>query len=81
MEKLNNFISWLKTLPVWMRAIVLVAVSAIALIASMSLSACGPVIKATMKQIFPESTTTITISNSSNTDVNTTANPNLSVNQ
>lgn len=41
MDNIKPFISWLKTLPLWLRAIALLAISAIVLIASMSLSACG----------------------------------------
>lgn len=41
MDKLKLFIEWLKTLPVWLRALALLAISALALISSMSLSACG----------------------------------------
>lgn len=41
MENLSKLWTWLKTLPVWLRAIVLALVAALALIASMSLSACG----------------------------------------
>lgn len=41
METLTKFFKWLKTLPVWLRAIVLVLVAGLVLIASMSMSACG----------------------------------------
>lgn len=41
MDKIKLFVEWLKTLPIWLRAIALLAIGALALIASMSLSACG----------------------------------------
>lgn len=41
MDNIKLFISWLKTLPVWLRSIALLAIAALALVASMSLSACG----------------------------------------
>lgn len=41
MDKIKLFVEWLKTLPIWLRAIALLAISALVLIASMSLYACG----------------------------------------
>lgn len=41
METLKKLLEWLKPLPLWLRAVVLALLAALALIASMSLSACG----------------------------------------
>lgn len=41
MENTNKFLAWLKTLPIWLRAIVIALIAGLALIASMSMSACG----------------------------------------
>lgn len=41
MENFTKLLSWLKTLPIWLRAIVLSLLAGLALIASMSLSSCG----------------------------------------
>lgn len=41
MDKFKIFIEWLKTLPVWLRALALLAISALALIVSMSVTSCG----------------------------------------
>lgn len=41
MENASKFISWLKSLPVWLRAVVLALVAGLLLIASISFSACG----------------------------------------
>lgn len=69
--------SWLKTLPVWLRAIVLALVSALVLIASMSLSACGTT-RATVKNGATGTTTEIRISTNNPTSVQTT--PSVSLN-
>lgn len=41
MENFSKLWNWLRTLPIWLRAIVLTLFACLALIASMSLSACG----------------------------------------
>lgn len=81
MEKMTNFLSWLKTLPIWQRVLALLAMALIVLIASMSLSACGTLTSATIRNIQPNTNTQIHISNqnSQNTEVNTTAEPNVSI--
>lgn len=74
----NKFFSWLKTLPVWLRALVLLLVSALILIASMSLSACGtPKTVATVQNVNPNSTVTVTmsVSNSTTSSTSTDATP------
>lgn len=72
----NSFFKWLKTLPVWLRAIVLVLVSALVLIASMSLSACGTT-RATVKNGAAGTTTEIRITTNNPTSVQTTPNVSL----
>lgn len=78
----NNFFSWLKTLPVWLRAIVLVLVAALVLIASMSLYACGtPKTVATVQNVNPNSTVTVTmsVSNSTTSSTSTDATPSVDI--
>ena len=72
---------WLKTLPLWLRAIVLVLISCLVLIASTSLSACGTMTSATIRNIQPNTNTAINItSNTHNeTEVNTSATPSVSL--
>lgn len=65
---------WLKSLPIWLRAIVLALVAGLALIASMSLSACG-VTRAVVHNGASGTTTEIKISTSNPTTV--TASPNV----
>ena len=48
-DKLSSLWNWLKSLPIWLRGIVLVLISALVLIASMSLSACGQTVKVTVR--------------------------------
>lgn len=67
---LIKFNSWLKTLPVWLRGVVLFLVAVLALIASLSFSACGtPKTVATVQNVNPNSsvTVTMTVSNSNTT--------------
>ena len=73
---LETLYQWLKTLPVWLRAIVLVLISALVLIASMSLSACGTT-RATVKNGATGTTTEIRITTNNPTSVQTTPNVSL----
>lgn len=41
MDTIKKLFSWLQTLPIWLRAIVLALISAFVLIVSMSVSSCG----------------------------------------
>lgn len=80
METFNNFFTWLKTLPIWLRAVVLALVASLALIASMSLYACGtPKTVATVQNVNPNSTVTVTmsVSNSTSSSVTTDASPSV----
>lgn len=77
----NKFFSWLKTLPVWLRAVVLFLIAALVLIASMSLSACGtPKTVATVQNVNPNSTVTVTMSVSNSTTPSTSIDATPSVN-
>lgn len=71
----KTLFEWLKTLPVWLRSVVLILLAALAFIASLSMSACGTMTSATIRNIQPNTNTNITISNSTNqttdVDVNT----------
>ena len=70
----SNLWTWLKTLPMWLRVIVLTCVAVIALIASMSFYACGtPKTIATVQNVNPNSTVTVTMSVSNST----TSTPNV----
>lgn len=75
---IKTFYSWLKTLPVWLRAIVLALLSALVLIASMNISACGTT-RATVKNGATGTSTEIRITTNNPTSVQTT--PNVSLNK
>lgn len=82
METLNKLFSWLQTLPVWLRAIVLALLAALFLIASMSFSACGtPKTVATVQNVNPNSsvTVTMTVSNSTTSSTSTDATPSVNI--
>lgn len=72
----KTFIEWLKTLPIWLRAIALLAIAGLALIASMSLSACG-VTRASVLNRAEGTATEIKITTSNPTTVTATPNVNL----
>lgn len=75
MEKIISFFAWLKTLPIYLRAIVLILISALVLIASMSLSACGTT-RAVVKNGATGTATEIKITTNNPTTVS--ASPNVS---
>ena len=78
----NKFLSWLKTLPIWLRAVVLALLAALVLIASTSLSACGtPKTVATVQNVNPNSTVTVTmsVSNSTTSSTSTDATPSVNI--
>lgn len=80
MDNFSKLWTWIKTLPVWLRVIVLTLVAALALIASLSFSACGtPKTVATVQNVNPNSavTVTMTVSNSTATTVDTDATPSV----
>lgn len=83
MDKLFQIWTWIKTLPLWLRSIVLILVAVLALIASMSFYACGtPKTVATVQNVNPNSTVTVTlsVSNETSSSVNTDANPSAAIN-
>lgn len=41
MENLSKFWSWIKTLPAWLRAIVIFLIAALAFIATLTFTSCG----------------------------------------
>lgn len=68
MEHLSKLWTWIKTLPLWLRAIVLILVASLALIASMSFAACGtPKTIATVQNVNPNSTVSVTMTVSNST--------------
>lgn len=68
MDNLIKIWTWIKTLPIWLRAIVLTLVAILALIASMSFSACGtPKTIATVQNVNPNSTVSVTMTVSNST--------------
>lgn len=84
MDNLIKIWTWIKTLPIWLRAIVLALVAILALIASMSFYACGtPKTTASVQNVNPNSTVTVTmtVSNSTSSSVDTDATPSLDFNQ
>lgn len=75
MEKCTQFFNWLKMLPIYLRAVVLILVSALVLIVSMSFVACGQT-RAVVKNSASGTTTEIKITTNNPTSV--TASPNIS---
>lgn len=68
MDNFSKLWTWIKTLPVWLRAIVLFLVACLALIASMSFAACGtPKTIATVQNVNPNSTVSVTMTVSNST--------------
>lgn len=41
METISKLFKWLQTLPIWLRAVALALIAALALIVSMTVSSCG----------------------------------------
>lgn len=76
MENFEKLWIWLKTLPLWLRSIVLLIIAALALIASMNLSACG-VTRAIVHNGAKGTSTEIKITTNNPTTVSTT--PNVTV--
>ena len=82
MENLKKFFEWSKKLPFWIRAVLYALVAAVALIASLSMSACGtPKTVATVQNVNPNSsvTVTMTVSNSTTSSVETDATPSFTL--
>lgn len=80
MDNLKLLLQWLKKFPIWIRAIILACLAVIALIASMSMSACGtPKTIATVQNVNPNSTVsvTMTVSNATTSTPTVEVNPSL----
>lgn len=68
MENLSKLWAWLKILPLWLRALVMVLIVTLVFIASLGVSACGtPKTVATVQNVNPNSTVTVTMSVSNST--------------
>lgn len=76
MENISKFWLWLKALPLWLRSVVLVLLSALALIASMNFCACG-VTRAVVHNGADGTSTEIKITTNNPTSVSTSANLNV----
>ena len=76
-DKLNSLINFLRTLPVWLRSILLLLISAIILI--FSLSSCGQTVRVTVRDTINgvEISTTQTKKDSSGTNISINPNINL----
>lgn len=77
MENLKLFFAWLQKFPLWIRAILLALLAGVALIASMSVSACGTT-RAVVHNGAHGTSTEIRITTNNPTSV--TASPNVSFN-
>ena len=65
---LTSFFQWLNKFPIWVRAIVLLLISGLALIASMSLTACGSTTRATIRNMADSTSTSVTITTNNPTN-------------
>lgn len=77
METFNKFFEWLKTLPVWLRAVALILIAALMLV--FTLSSCG-VTRASVLNRAEGTSTEIKITTSNPTTVTATPNVNLDTN-
>lgn len=76
MELLNKLLKWLAPFPLWARCLILVLLSVVVVLLSLfAVSACGtPKTVATVQNVNPNSavTVTMTVSNSTSSDVTPT---------
>lgn len=79
MDNIKKFLSWLKILPVTLRALVLLAIGVIVLIASMSLSACGTT-KVTVRNGADSTSTSISVQTNNPTSVDASPKVSLTLN-
>lgn len=80
MELITKLWSWLKTLPIWLRAVALFLIACLAFIMSMAFVSCGtPKTVASVQNVNPNSTVTVTmsVSNSTTSSTSTDATPSL----
>lgn len=78
METIKKFIEWTKQFPIWLRALLYALVAAIALIVSMSLSACGSTTRATIRNMADSTSTSVTITTNNPTNWQVTPDVSLS---
>lgn len=81
METINKILSWLKTFPVWVRALIVFFIGCLFVL--FTLTSCGtPKTVATVQNVNPNSTVTVTmsVSNSTTSEVETNSTPSVSYN-
>lgn len=80
METIKNLLAWLKPFPIWLRAVVLALLGALALIATMAFSSCGtPKTMATVTNVNPNSTVTVTLSVQNSNSTTNNVDPTVTV--
>lgn len=81
METIKKILQWLQPFPLWMRCLLLALMSAVIVLLSLSaVSACGtPKTVATVHNVNPNSSVTVTmsVSNSTSSSVTTDATPSV----
>lgn len=78
MDKLVKFFDWLKTLPLWLRAIVLLLIASLILIFSTS---CGQTVRVTVKDTPNGVTVSTTQNRKDSTGTNVNVNPTIHYNK
>lgn len=78
MEKLVKFFDWLKTLPLWLRSIVLLLIAVLILIFSIS---CGQTVRVTVKDTPNGVTVSTTQNRKDSTGTNVNVNPTINYNK
>lgn len=78
MEKLVKFFDWLKTLPLWLRSIVLLLIAALILIFSTS---CGQTVRVTVKDTPNGVMVSTTQNRKDSTGTNVNVNPTINYNK
>lgn len=77
MENFTKFWSWIQTLPIWLRAIVLALIATLAFLASLSFVACGTTTRAITHNKAEGTTTTISITTSNTSPIEVNTSPNV----
>lgn len=77
MEKLVNFFNWLKALPLWLRAVVLLLVASLAL--CLTLTSCGPTVHVSVKGTKDGVNISTTQTSSDSTSLNISVNPHINL--
>lgn len=81
MDTFKTLLEWLKTLPIWLRAIALALIAGLALIASISLSACGSTTRATVRNNAEGTQTEVKITTSNPSTIQVSPNVTLTPKQ